>query len=229
VCRSRLPRRLLRLPASIAGLTATIATRRPHRQGGADGQGGRATGLRAGRRARQARLVGQQRGGVAQQVHDGDTVTVQASGNLGVRFLGVDAPEVSVPLPGTTQPFISLADARWQQVLTDPFAPELPPFTPPLTTQLHEDLAALAGPTLADNHARLGGLATKALETTVSGDLEALDKTKEDFGFFLAFAGEVMDRYGRLLAYLHPDPTSPASRPRSGSAPTTSGCCNRGG
>jgi hypothetical protein len=32
-----------------------------------------------------------------------------------------------------------------------------------------------------------------------------LGKTKKDFRFFLAFAGKVMDRYGRLLAYLHPD------------------------
>jgi hypothetical protein len=122
------------------------------------------------------------------------------SGNLGVRFLGVDAPEVSVPLPGTTQPFISLGDPRWQKVLTDPFAHDLPPLTPPLATQLHDHLAALANPTLADNHARLGNLATKALEATVSGDLQALGKTKEDFAFFFAFAGEVMDRYGRLLA-----------------------------
>jgi hypothetical protein len=42
------------------------------------------------------------------------------------------------------------------------------------------------------------------LEATVDGDLEDLGRTKDDFGFFLAFAGEVMDRYGRLLAYLHP-------------------------
>jgi len=45
---------------------------------------------------------GQQRGSIAQQVHDGDTVTLEAEGNLGVRFLGIDAPEVSVPLPPGT-------------------------------------------------------------------------------------------------------------------------------
>jgi hypothetical protein len=62
---------------------------------------------------------GQQRGSVAQQVHDGDTVTTEATGNLGVRFLGVDAPEVSVPLPGTRLPFIDLEDERWERVLAE--------------------------------------------------------------------------------------------------------------
>lgn len=41
---------------------------------------------------------GQGRGIIAQQVHDGDTVTIEADGNFGVRFLGIDAPEVSIPL-----------------------------------------------------------------------------------------------------------------------------------
>lgn len=40
---------------------------------------------------------GQKRGSVAQQVYDGDAVTVEAEGNLGVRFLGIDAPEVAIP------------------------------------------------------------------------------------------------------------------------------------
>jgi hypothetical protein len=51
---------------------------------------------------------GQGMGSVSQQVHDGDTVTVEAVGNVGVRFLGVDAPEVSVPLPGRTKPFVAV-------------------------------------------------------------------------------------------------------------------------
>ncbi len=42
---------------------------------------------------------GARRGTVSQQVHDGDTVIVEADGNLGVRFLGVDTPEVSFTLP----------------------------------------------------------------------------------------------------------------------------------
>ena len=33
-------------------------------------------------------------GSIRQQVHDGDTINVRAIGNFGVRFLGVDAPEM---------------------------------------------------------------------------------------------------------------------------------------
>jgi endonuclease YncB( thermonuclease family) len=157
---------------------------------------------------------GQSRGSVAQQVHDGDTATVEADGNLGVRFLGVDAPEVSVPLPGTSRPFVSLTDPRWGQVLADPLgAGAGPAFDPPLEARLLAHLQALAGPDLAGNHGRLAGAAEDALEKLVGDDLAALGKTKEDFRFFLAFAGEVMDRYGRLLAYLHPDqPNTPAAQ-----------------
>jgi endonuclease YncB( thermonuclease family) len=57
------------------------------------------------------------RGSVKQTVHDGDTVTVEADGNLGVRFLGVDAPETSIPLPGSNPDrpvFTKLSDPRWE-------------------------------------------------------------------------------------------------------------------
>ena len=33
-------------------------------------------------------------GSVKQQVHDGDTITVRADGNFGVRLLGIDTPEI---------------------------------------------------------------------------------------------------------------------------------------
>jgi endonuclease YncB( thermonuclease family) len=157
--------------------------------------------------------TGQKRDSVVQAVHDGDTVTVETDGNLGVRFLGVDAPEVSVPLPGTTKPFVPIGDQRWQQVLADPFADTLPPFTKPLDGKLRAYLSGLASPELATNHARLGTAATRQLESTVEGDREAFGHTTDDFRFFLAFAGDVMDRYGRLLGYLHPaQPDTPAKQ-----------------
>src|SRR5688500_17237695 len=52
---------------------------------------------------------------VLADVHDGDTVAVLADGDFGVRFLGVDASEVSTPLPGTELPFVALIDPRWEQ------------------------------------------------------------------------------------------------------------------
>ena len=35
-------------------------------------------------------------------VHDGDTFAVRALGNFGLRFLGIDTPEISFRLPGKT-------------------------------------------------------------------------------------------------------------------------------
>jgi endonuclease YncB( thermonuclease family) len=144
---------------------------------------------------------GQKRGSVAQQVYDGDTVTVEAEGNLGVRFLGIDAPEVAIPLPGTDLPFVKLSDPRWDAALADPFSG----FDPPLDPDLRAHLQHRVGPGAACNHAAVAGAATRALEELVEADRTTAGKTVEELAFFLAFAGEVMDRYGRLLAYLHPD------------------------
>jgi endonuclease YncB( thermonuclease family) len=52
---------------------------------------------------RSSACTGALQGSVEQQVHDGDTITVKAAGrkpkdeigNVAVRFLGVDAPEVA--------------------------------------------------------------------------------------------------------------------------------------
>jgi hypothetical protein len=125
---------------------------------------------------------GQQRGSVAQQVHDGDTVTTEATGNLGVRFLGLDAPEVSAPLPGTRLPFVDLDDARWEQVLADPFSPELDPMDPPLDGELQQQLAGRVGPGTAANHARLAEAATKALEEAVDVIHRTGDPLTESWG-----------------------------------------------
>ena len=42
---------------------------------------------------------GDGRGSPGQQIYDGDTANVEADGNLGVRLLGVDAPERALTLP----------------------------------------------------------------------------------------------------------------------------------
>jgi hypothetical protein len=51
-----------------------------------------------------------------QQVHDGDTVVSLLEGNVGIRFLGVDAPEVSFTFPGR-KGFIRLTDPAWEAFL----------------------------------------------------------------------------------------------------------------
>lgn len=171
-----------------------------------------ASGLTIGHAALGRR--GEARGSVAQQVHDGDTVTVEAMGNFGVRLLGVDAPEVSFTPPGR-RGFVELSDPVWERFLTDPFADGLPPLSGPIDPELKADLARRCGPGTGTNHARLAEGAHRALEGLVSADLAELGKAPEDFRFFLAFAHEVMDRYGRLLGYLNRDQRGAANRPPS--------------
>jgi hypothetical protein len=74
---------------------------------------------------------GSGRGSPGQQIHDGDTANVEADGNLGVRLLGVDAPELAFTLPSAAaeavdrrpgERFVRLTDERWESFLKDPFA-----------------------------------------------------------------------------------------------------------
>ena len=173
------------------------------------------SGLKVGRVALGAH--GDVPGSVRQQTHDGDTVIVDPDGNLGVRFLGVDAPEVSFTLPGSTT-FISIADPRWATFLDDPFAATFSPFDPPLEAALQASLAVRLGNEAAANHARLAESAQRALEAMIESDIAVLGKPAAEFRFFCSVATEVMDGYGRLLCYLNrdqPDKDTPAPRPDS--------------
>jgi endonuclease YncB( thermonuclease family) len=173
------------------------------------------SGLTIGRA--QLGLHGSQLGTINQQVHDGDTVTSLLDGNVGVRFLGVDAPEVSFTLPGH-KGFVRLSNPAWETFLSDPFASSLPAFSPPLSADLQAFVTGRVGAGAAANHARLGTAATGALRELVGGDVAALGQTAATFRFFCAFAHEVMDGFGRLLCFLNrqqPSATDPEPRPRS--------------
>lgn len=146
-------------------------------------------------------LRGDVAGSVRQQVHDGDTINVRAAGNFGVRFLGIDAPEISFTLPGGGQRFMPISDERWESFLADPFDAGYPPLA--LMPGLLDHLGARVGPGAAANHHRHALAAERALEQEIGKDLDELGQTAEEFRFFTAFASEVMDRYGRLLAYVN--------------------------
>lgn len=139
-------------------------------------------------------------GQVDEEVHDGDTLNVDPVGNLGVRFLGVDAPEVSFTLPGG-KTFVDIDDPRWEAFLSEPFADSFGDID--LLPSLHDHLKARVGSGAATNHAELAGEATQALRAEVSADMERLGQDSETFSFFLAFATEVMDGYGRFLAFIN--------------------------
>lgn len=139
-------------------------------------------------------------GSVPQQVHDGDTVVVRALGNLSVRFLGVDTPEVSISLPPGGR-FESIGGTNWAAFLDDPFNDRFGLID--LAPALKAHLATRVGAGCAANHFRHAQLAQQALEREVQADVDAAGVERKDFRFFVAFAGEVMDGYGRLLGYIN--------------------------
>jgi hypothetical protein len=143
-----------------------------------------------------------------QQVHDGDTITTRPLGNAGVRFLGIDAPEISFTLPGETA-FTPISNPKWETFLSAPLSADLP-----VGDDLRHHLQARVGAGVATNHDRHAKVAKAALLQMVIDDMAALNKTKDNFQFFLAFAGEIMDRYGRLLCFINRDQLE-GERPRS--------------
>ena len=161
---------------------------------------------------------GEGRGSPGQQVSDGDTVAVEADGNFGVRLLGVDAPETALTLPEDAteaidrrpgEPFVRLTDQRWEDFLSDPLDA-----VAGLRRGLREHLEPRIGHGTAANHAGFAAAAKQALRAEVEADLAELGQTRDEFGFFMAFASEVIDGYGRLLCYLNRDQPS-APRPPS--------------
>lgn len=139
-------------------------------------------------------------GSPGQQVHDGDTINVRALGNFGVRFLGVDAPEISFTLPGTQQ-FTDLGDPKWEAFLTHALDPVNQP--PAFSVGLRHHLEARLTAGVAPNHHKHALAAKQGLLAEVVADVAALGATNDSFEFFMAFAGEVMDQYGRLLGYIN--------------------------
>jgi endonuclease YncB( thermonuclease family) len=141
-------------------------------------------------------------------VHDGDTINVDPRGNLGVRFLGVDAPETTGQLLGETAPggqpiFRTIDSQQWKNFLTNPFAAAHPEFKPKLPTGLHDYLVSRSGPGCAANHRKHALAAAAELEALVKADQQSQQGGAAAFRFFLAFAHEIIDRYGRFLAYIH--------------------------
>ncbi|MCS6997556.1 MAG: hypothetical protein NZ533_11540 [Casimicrobiaceae bacterium] len=146
-------------------------------------------------------LYGESPGSVKQVVHDGDTIQVRALGNFSIRFLGVDTPEISFTLPGK-ETFTSIGDPGWQTFLDDPFK-GAPVWDLPYNTELRSYLTGKIGQGCAANHHRHAQAAQRALEGEIESDMKKLGQDRSSFRFFLAFAHDLMDGYGRLLAYVN--------------------------
>jgi endonuclease YncB( thermonuclease family) len=149
-------------------------------------------------------------GTVPQQVHDGDTVVVRTLGNLSIRLLGVDTPEVSIGLPPAGD-FESIGGPAWAAFLAEPFADRYGVID--LAPALRAHLEARVGPDCAANHYRHAQVAQRALEAEVQADLAESGGDRAAFRFFVAFGGEVMDSYGRLLGYVNVEQREPPRPP----------------
>lgn len=147
--------------------------------------------------------------------HDGDTINIKILGNFGVRFLGVDSPEISFGLP-TKGKYTELSNSMWETYLSNPFAKDLRPFDPPLSQRLIDYLKNRVGAGAALNQYHHAIDAKDTLEKEILRDIGVLNQTEEDFRFFLVFANEMMDRYGRFLCFVNryqSNLTEPKPRP----------------
>jgi endonuclease YncB( thermonuclease family) len=147
-----------------------------------------------------------------QAVHDGDTFSVRALGNFGLRFLGIDTPEISFTLPGKRN-FTPIENPAWEVFLSDPFAADYPGLV--LDASLRTHLATKLGPGCATNHANHAKAAQAALQVEVEKDVGIQGQQDEGFKLFMRFASDITDRYGRLLAYVNRDEKDPQARPPS--------------
>ena len=138
--------------------------------------------------------------GVRIKTHDGDTVNVRLSDRFGLRFLGIDTPEVSMMLPGGTR-FKSLSNVGWDTLFTSGNWKK----GMNLSSALLADLEKRAGDGtgVAANHARYARKAKISLEEIISQDIRASGVSADKFGLFMSFGLEFLDGYGRLLCYLN--------------------------
>lgn len=144
---------------------------------------------------------GSKMGSIKQIVHDGDTVNTRLTDNIGVRFLGIDSAEVSIPLPGAG--FVYLKNSRWDTFFTSGKWRSGLKFDAGLLQ--HFETCIGDGHDVAPNHARHADSAQRALEGTMQDDLNKSGKQPADFALFMAFGHEFLDGTGRLLCYLNSD------------------------
>ncbi len=148
---------------------------------------------------------GEQRGSVKQEVYDGDTINVEADGNIGVRFLGIDTAEKSYVHPDTGT-FRSIYP-YFGEYLEDPFSSSISDsssYKNKLGNGLVEYLKQRLGTSCALNHYDWANLAEDCLEDFIQYDVDQIGGV-ENYRFFMAFSYEIMDCYGRFLCYLHQD------------------------
>lgn len=147
-------------------------------------------------------------GSVKEVTHDGDTVKISAHGNFSVRFLGIDTPEISFEIKDdglfhhtNSQIWIDYLEniqTQWNTIRED------------LSEDLYNHLSErfLQG-NLAINHNIHAKRAEDKLEEFIQADIDLLGLNNESMKLFLPFSYEILDTYGRLLSFVHPDLKNP--------------------
>src|SRR5215203_1550278 len=153
---------------------------------------------------------------VKQGIHDGDTVSVVVDGSSSIRFLGVDTPEVSFGYPkldndpdgGDGGKWLSISNEKFQKYLAKPFDSQhsdSQKYKDALGSKLVSYLEDKLNANTAKNHHDLAMKAHRKLERIVEADVQERENQNMKFRFFMAFAFEILDRYGRFLCYLDRD------------------------
>jgi endonuclease YncB( thermonuclease family) len=140
-------------------------------------------------------------GSIQQITHDGDTIKIFNQGNISVRFLGIDTPEISFTLDGKT--FISTENTKWKEYFAD-----IDAHWPTMKTDLGEPLytnlhGRIDGRDVAANHYTHAVAAKNGLVALIEKDVAASSAGADAFVFFLALSYEMFDTYGRVLAFVH--------------------------
>jgi len=141
-------------------------------------------------------------------VHDGDTVKVRLSGNFSVRFLGIDTPEMTLQYPkiGSADDGDWLSVDKFESYLQDPFSDnykDSQDFKDSLGLGLVEYLDTVLVADCAKIHRQFAEEAQRVLENMIIAEYSERAEKGKHFDFFMAFANEILDGYGRLLCYLY--------------------------
>ena len=145
-------------------------------------------------------LHGKKIGSIKQIVHDGDTLNTRLIHNLGVRFLGIDTPEISFQLPGTSS-FVNLSDKRWNDFFKSGKWKE----NLAVGQDLYHYFSNIIGngKNVANNHSEIAKQAETSLVKIIAVDFKRSKRSIKSFTFFMSFANDFLDVYGRLLCYLN--------------------------
>jgi endonuclease YncB( thermonuclease family) len=159
-------------------------------------------------------LIEDQPGTPAQLVHDGDTISVRLDGNVGLRLLGIDTPEMSFSFPGSS--FLGLDNPQWVEFLTDPLNERWGAMQGSIPERLRSWLLSRVGPGAAPAHYQHAVAAKEEFRQQIQRDIMEMQATVATFRYYMNFGFEVMDGYGRLLCLLNrnqPNRDQPTRRP----------------